>query len=109
MTQYGSQRPQIGGPSTNQRPLPSSQCLLPQQPQPRNPLKSSAIPLSTPREHTSCQVRYNSLANIQAVARHMQRWHPVEWANPGPGRQVIYYPCDVPGCNMLGNNTRYDH
>lgn len=32
-SQYGSPRPQMGGPSANQQPFPSSQCLLPQQPQ----------------------------------------------------------------------------
>jgi hypothetical protein len=60
-------------------------------------------------ERTSCPVCHDHLFNNQTVARHMQRWHPVEWANSRPGRQVIHYPCDRPGCNMLGTNTRYDY
>lgn len=71
------------------------------------PGEKFTMPRDRTGDRVSCAVCHDSLANNQAVARHMQRWHPtcVEWANSVPGIQVTFYPCDMPGCNKLANFT----
>lgn len=57
-----------------------------------------------------CTVCGQTLCHKISLKRHMLRWHPTEWMNQdqGEGRQIQYYPCPIPGCNRLNNNTRHD-
>jgi hypothetical protein len=56
MRQYGNQRPQMAGPSTIQRPLPSGERLLPQQPQPTHlPSRSSPQQYPPPPDYVTSQ------------------------------------------------------
>ncbi|KAG6358397.1 hypothetical protein INS49_014281 [Diaporthe citri] len=62
----------------------------------------------TNNERWPCTVCDKTLYCKTALKRHMLRWHPAEWLNEEHGGQITYFPCDVPGCNRLNNNTRPD-
>lgn len=55
-----------------------------------------------------CTVCDATLYSKTGLKRHMLRWHPAEWTNQENGGQITYFPCDIPGCNRLNNNTRPD-
>lgn len=59
-------------------------------------------------ERHACAVCDTTLNSKQALKRHMLRWHPNEWLNEEHGGQITYFPCSIPGCNRLNQNTRPD-
>lgn len=62
----------------------------------------------TTNQRQPCTVCNRSLISRDTLKKHMLRWHPAEWMNQEQVGQITYFPCGVPGCNRLNNNTRRD-
>lgn len=63
---------------------------------------------NTTNQRQLCTVCNITLFSRQGLKKHMLRWHPAEWMNQEQVGQITYFPCDIPGCDRLNNNTRPD-
>ncbi|KAH8755660.1 hypothetical protein F5883DRAFT_526333 [Diaporthe sp. PMI_573] len=109
MRQYGNQRPQMAGPSTIQRPLPSGERLLPEQPQPAQfPSRSSTQQYPPPPDYaTSQQAAYGFQQNnpLRGGFPQANQQSRMQGAQDTPAQSPRHYQAPQPSEVTAINNS----